>query len=87
MIASGKLAGEQASGSAVALNHDGSVLAVTTLKDSDIALIDVATDTTLAVLSQGGDEVSGLAFSPDGTRILAGGFYRDTLVIWAASQP
>lgn len=69
-------------GSAV-LNQDGSLLAITATNDGLIWLIDVATGELLVKLSQGGDEVSALAFSADDTLLLAGGFYDETLILWA----
>ena len=78
----------RASRASIALNQDGSVLAVANLSEADdtVKLIDVASGDVLARLSQGGDSVRAIAFSPDGTQLLAGGYYRDTLVLWAVAE-
>jgi DNA-binding beta-propeller fold protein YncE len=85
VILSGTL-GESVFFEGIALNNDGSVLAVILQEDGIIALIDVSNGRTWARLSQGGDAVGSIAFSPDGAQLLAGGFYRNTLVLWAVGE-
>ena len=59
-------------GRVATLSADGKLLA-TGSTDGPIEIWDVATRTTIATLSSGGDEVSALAFSPDGQLLAAGG--------------
>jgi DNA-binding beta-propeller fold protein YncE len=85
-LLSGRQVTESVYDGTLALNQDGSVLA-TNAADNDIFIVvDVATGEVINGFGQGGDFVSSLDFSPDGTMLLAGGFYRDTFTIWAVGE-
>ena len=75
----------------IAASPDGRLLALAELSsrwkgpDGRVALWDLATGTRRALLSTGGDEVEGLAFSPDGRSLATGGEHNRKVIIWSAA--